>query len=99
MSLPNNCSRRSPLLRAQRSNPPPHEQFPSTYCSVGRVGLVAAASALHLTRRRKTVKVRRLNPDRGREGFCTSPPSEPYERFSRIRLSSRWFPHRDCLAF
>jgi hypothetical protein len=37
-------------------------------------------------------------PDRGREGFCTSPPSEPYGRFSRIRLSSRWFPHRDCLA-
>src|SRR5208337_2548049 len=27
-----------------------------------------------------------------------SPPSEPYGRFSRIRLSSRWFPHRDCLA-
>src|SRR5271170_1051360 len=27
------------------------------------------------------------------------PPSEPYGRFSRIRLSSRWFPHRDCLAF
>src|SRR5277367_6401745 len=26
-------------------------------------------------------------PDRGREGFCTSPPSEPYGRFSRI------FPH------
>src|SRR5271169_259802 len=39
------------------------------------------------------------NSDRGREGFCTSPPSEPYGRFSRIRLSSRWFPHRDCLAF
>ena len=27
-----------------------------------------------------------------------SPPSEPYGRFSRIRLSSRWGPHRDCLA-
>ena len=27
-----------------------------------------------------------------------SPPSEPYGRFSRIRLSSRWFLHRDCLA-
>jgi hypothetical protein len=26
-------------------------------------------------------------------------PSEPYRRFSRIRLSSRWFPdHRGCLA-
>ena len=37
-------------------------------------------------------------PDRGREGFYTSPPSEPYGRFSRIRLSSRWFPHRGCLA-
>jgi hypothetical protein len=23
-----------------------------------------------------------------------SPPSEPYGRFSRIRLSSQWFPHR-----
>lgn len=28
-----------------------------------------------------------------------SPPSEPYVRFSRIRLSSWWFPHRECLAF
>src|SRR5690606_17279540 len=27
-----------------------------------------------------------------------SPPSEPHVRFSRIRLSSRWFPHRGCLA-
>ena len=27
-----------------------------------------------------------------------SPPSEPYVRFSRIRLSSRWFPHRESLA-
>ena len=27
-----------------------------------------------------------------------SPPSEPYVRFSRIRLCSRRFPHRDCLA-
>ena len=27
-----------------------------------------------------------------------SPPSEPYGRFSRIRLSSRWFPHREGLA-
>jgi hypothetical protein len=35
--------------------------------------------------------------DRGREG-ATSPPSEPCERFSRTRLSSRWFPHRECLA-
>ena len=27
-----------------------------------------------------------------------SPPSEPCVRFSRTRLSSRWFPHRGCLA-
>jgi hypothetical protein len=27
-----------------------------------------------------------------------SPPSEPCVRFSRTRLSSRWFPHRECLA-
>jgi hypothetical protein len=27
-----------------------------------------------------------------------SPPSEPCWRFSRTRLSSRWFPHRGCLA-
>ena len=26
------------------------------------------------------------------------PPSEPCVRFSRTRLSSRWFPHRGCLA-
>ena len=37
-------------------------------------------------------------PDRGREGLTPSPPSEPHVRFSRIRLSSRWFPHRDWLA-
>ena len=36
--------------------------------------------------------------DRGREGYHPSPPSEPYVRFSRIRLSSRRFPHRECLA-
>ena len=28
-----------------------------------------------------------------------SPPSEPCVRFSRTRLSSRWFPHRECLAW
>ena len=27
-----------------------------------------------------------------------SPPSAPCWRFSRTRLSSRWFPHRGCLA-
>ena len=31
------------------------------------------------------------------KGF-PSPPSEPYGRFSRIRLSSRWCPHRGFLA-
>jgi hypothetical protein len=36
--------------------------------------------------------------DRGRERLAPPPPSEPYERFSRIRLSSRQFPHRECLA-
>jgi len=36
--------------------------------------------------------------DRGREGFAPSPPSEPCVRFSRTRLSSRWFPHRERLA-
>ena len=28
----------------------------------------------------------------------SSPPSEPCVRFSRTRLSSQWFPHRDWLA-
>src|SRR5206468_12310965 len=36
--------------------------------------------------------------DRGRERLSPSPPSEPCVRFSRTRLSSRWFPHRDWLA-
>ncbi len=36
--------------------------------------------------------------DRGREGLTPSPPSEPCVRFSRTRLSSRSFPHRDRLA-
>jgi hypothetical protein len=31
-------------------------------------------------------------------GKGPSPPSEPYVRFSRIRLSSWQFPHRECLA-
>ena len=35
---------------------------------------------------------------RGRKGLSPSPPSEPCVRFSRTRLSSRWFPHRDWLA-
>jgi len=38
------------------------------------------------------------SPDRGREEFPLSPPSEPCVRFSRTRLSSQWFPHRDWLA-
>ena len=36
--------------------------------------------------------------DRGRKGNNPSPPSEPGMRFSRTRLSSRWFPHRDWRA-
>ena len=36
--------------------------------------------------------------DRGRKRLSPSPPSEPCVRFSRTRLSSRWFPHRDWLA-
>jgi hypothetical protein len=36
--------------------------------------------------------------DRGRERLSPSPPSEPCVRFSRTRLSSRWFPHQDRLA-
>ena len=39
-----------------------------------------------------------LTCDRGRDGLSPAPPSEPDGRFSRIRLSSRWFPHRECLA-
>ena len=39
-----------------------------------------------------------LPPDRGRERLSPSPPSEPCVRFSRTRLSSQWFPHRDWLA-
>src|SRR5437867_3069272 len=35
-----------------------------------------------------------LKSDRGRERLSPSPPSEPCVRFSRTRLSSRWFPHR-----
>src|SRR4029453_4910305 len=35
--------------------------------------------------------------DRGRKRLSPSPPSEPCVRFSRTRLSSRWFPHRDWL--
>lgn len=35
---------------------------------------------------------------RGREELAPSPPSEPCERFSRTRLSGRWFPHRDWHA-
>jgi len=36
--------------------------------------------------------------DRVGERLSPSPPSEPCVRFSRTRLSSRWFPHRDWLA-
>ena len=36
--------------------------------------------------------------NRGRERLSPSPPSEPCVRFSRTRLSSGWFPHRDWLA-
>ena len=41
---------------------------------------------------------RREVSDRGRKRLSPSPPSEPCVRFSRTRLSSRWFPHRDWLA-
>src|SRR5207253_10496758 len=39
-----------------------------------------------------------VSRDRGRKRLSPSPPSEPCVRFSRTRLSSRWFPHRDWLA-
>ena len=39
-----------------------------------------------------------LTHDRGRERLSPSPPSEPCVQFSRTRLSSRWFPHRDWYA-
>ena len=51
---------------------------------------------------KKVLERRRLKGsiivDRGRKGLSPSPPSEPCWRFSRTRLSSRWFPHRDWLA-
>lgn len=42
-------------------------------------------------------EIHRHSRDRVGKAF-TSPPSEPGRRFSRTRLSSRWFPHRECLA-
>jgi len=46
------------------------------------------------------VFLRRSPPpaSRGREELSPSPPSEPCGRFSRTRLSSRWFPHRGLRA-
>ena len=41
------------------------------------------------------VQADELRVHRGRKGLSPSPPSEPCRRFSRTRLSSRWFPHRD----
>ena len=41
---------------------------------------------------------KKIATDRGREELAPSPPSEPCGRFSRARLSSRWFPHRDWPA-
>ena len=45
-----------------------------------------------------TAEARSTRSDRGRKRLLPSPPSEPCVRFSRTRLSSRWFPHRDWLA-
>src|SRR5215471_5342485 len=42
--------------------------------------------------------IRLFDCDRGRKRLSPSPPSEPCVRFSRTRLSSQWFPHRDWLA-
>jgi len=39
-----------------------------------------------------------VRDDWGWGRLLASLPSEPYRRFSRIRLSSRWFPDRGCLA-
>ena len=65
----------------------------------------AAWAAINLTvkyrprvERQRQSRVNNCPFDRGREGLTPSPPSEPHVRFSRIRLSSRWFPHRDWLA-
>ena len=44
------------------------------------------------------IAVGKRDMDRGRNGLSPTPPSEPSGRFSRTRLSSRWFLHRDCLA-
>ena len=45
-----------------------------------------------------SVAAKKLTTDRGRERLSPSPPSEPCVQFSRTRLSSRWFPHRDWYA-
>jgi MFS superfamily sulfate permease-like transporter len=41
---------------------------------------------------------RRSPFDRGRDRLSPTPPSEPYWRFSRLRLSCSGFLHRDCFA-
>ena len=43
---------------------------------------------------RRSEAVKKSSKDRGRKdrlNYPVSPPSEPYKRFSRIRLSGWWF--------
>ncbi len=75
-------------------------QDPKIIKTVYGAGYLLCASVEWECSRRDLLEAPRAagGTDRGREGLTPSPPSEPHVRFSRIRLSSRWFPHRDWLA-
>ena len=72
------------------------QKFRLSEASVGVFGCVGVAA--------EVIFVTTSPIDRGREGLSPSPSSEPCvwpkasPRFSRTRLSSQWFPHRDWLA-
>ena len=58
----------------------------------------ACARREELVVRCASFKMRSFNVVIGVGKAFASPPSEPCWRFSRTRLSSRWFPHRGSLA-
>src|SRR5690606_40654724 len=63
-----------------------------------RRGLTASPSSLRGGEADAAIQGHRQTALIGVGKAFASPPSEPHVRFSRIRLSSRWFPHRGCLA-
>jgi hypothetical protein len=74
-----------------------HELYQSTWSLTHTPNVIPAQAGTHPKAREILRSLSQAEPI-GVGRALASPPSEPCVRFSRTRLSSRRFPHRECLA-